>query len=119
MHFHDNKLSTLTGEARTYAYPGIPRKYREVYLHLMADLGCVVDFDLGCSTVCLIQLGLMGIWQKRLGKVGGTPKSKSTQPRSPSIWDTLYYDNPSLQTVSEALREANMAAWQGKAINNL
>ena len=69
MHFHDNKLSTLTGEARTYAYPGIPRKYREVYLHLMADLGCVVDFDLGCSTVCLIQLGLMGIWQKRLDKM--------------------------------------------------
>ena len=47
-----------------------------------------VDLDLECSTVCPILL--MGIWQKRLGKMVESPKSKSTQPRSTSTQDTLY-----------------------------
>ena len=33
--------------------------------HLLANLGCV-DFDLGCSTLCLVLPGLMGNWQKWL-----------------------------------------------------
>ena len=37
------------------------------------------------TTVCPILPGLMGIWQKR--QIGGTPKSKSTRPRSTSTWD--------------------------------
>ena len=36
------------------------KSYREV--HLLADLGWV-DFDCGCSTFCLVLLGLMGSWQ--------------------------------------------------------
>ena len=33
--------------------------------HLLANLGCV-DFDLGCSTLCLVLPGLTGNWQKWL-----------------------------------------------------
>ena len=33
--------------------------------HLLANLGWV-DFDFGCSTLCLVLLGLMGNWQKWL-----------------------------------------------------
>ena len=39
-------------------------KYRVA--HLVVNLGWV-DMDFECSTVCPILLGLMGIWQKRLG----------------------------------------------------
>ena len=37
--------------------------------HLLVHLGWV-DFDCECSPVCLILPGLMGIWQKRLIKMG-------------------------------------------------
>ena len=47
------------GRARAYllALQGVPSERR---------LG-FVDFDFECSTVCPTLLGLMGIWQKRLG----------------------------------------------------
>ena len=35
-------------------------------IHLLCDLGWV-EFDISCSTVCPVLLGLMGIWQKWLG----------------------------------------------------
>ena len=38
-------------------------KYRVT--HLLANLGWV-DFDFGCSTLCLVLLGLMGSWQNWL-----------------------------------------------------
>ena len=39
--------------------------YRVIHL-LGEDLGWV-DFDFSCSTICPILLGLLGIWQNRLG----------------------------------------------------
>ena len=35
--------------------------------HLLANLGWV-DIDLSCSTLCPVQPGLMGNWQKWLSK---------------------------------------------------
>ena len=50
-------------------------KYREV--HLLANLGWV-DFDFGCSTLCLVLPGLMGYWQNWLSswEEGGTSQIK-------------------------------------------
>ena len=50
--------------------------YRASYA--LVDWGWI-DLNFECSTVCSILLGLMGFWQKRLGKMGATPKSKSTK----------------------------------------
>ena len=66
-----------------------PMLYREV--HLIAVLGWV-DLYLGCSTVCPIRLGLMGIWQNWLCSWARwwNIQIKSTQPRSTIRLDTLY-----------------------------
>ena len=47
-----------------------------------------VDLDFECSTVCPTLLGLMGIWQKRLGMMV-EHRFQSTQPMSQLTWDTL------------------------------
>ena len=49
-----------------------------------------VDLDLECSALCPTLLGLMGIWQKRLGTWASTQKSKSTHPRSTSTSHAMY-----------------------------
>ena len=57
--------------------------------HLLVHLGWV-DLSFDCSTVCLILLWLMGIWQNQLGNWARTSKSKSTQPDGyTSRWDTM------------------------------
>ena len=50
--------------------------------HLVADLGWL-DLDFECSTVCPILPGLMGIWQKGLGKTveHRNPSQPSPGPR--------------------------------------
>ena len=53
-----NKLRQVTIDYYT------KRDYYKV-THLLLNLGWV-DLDFDCSTVCLILLGLVGIWQKRL-----------------------------------------------------
>ena len=58
--------------------------------HLLANLGWV-DLNFDCSTVCPILPGLVGIWQKRLGKMVEHPKSMSTEPRFAKRWVTLYF----------------------------
>ena len=58
--------------------------------HVLVDWVGWVDLNFKCSTVCPILSGLMGIWQKWLGR-WVTAKSKSTQPRSKSTLDTLNY----------------------------
>ena len=49
--------------------------------HQLADIS-LVDFNLGCSALCLFLLRQMGFWQKwQLGKMVEHSKSKSTQPK--------------------------------------
>ena len=42
-------------------------------------LGCI-DLNIECSTVCLNLPGLMGIWQKRLGKMVENPNQSQPNP---------------------------------------
>ena len=68
----------------------ISREMRFVYLQGVPTelrLG-FVDLDFECSTVCPTLLGLMGIWQKRLGMMV-EHRFQSTQPMSQLTWDTL------------------------------
>ena len=59
--------------------------------HLVANLGWV-DLNFDYSTVCLILPGLMEFGRSgwAVGQDGGTPKSKSTEPRFATRWATLY-----------------------------
>ena len=53
--------------------------------HLLANLGWV-DFDLGCSTLCLVLPGLMGNWQSWLSswaRWGNIPNQSQPNPGSP------------------------------------
>ena len=43
-----------------------------------------VDLDFECSTVCPTLLGLMGIWQKRLGKM---VEQRNQSQSNPGTWD--------------------------------
>ena len=48
--------------------------------HLLANLGWV-DFDFGCSTLCLVLPGKLAELAEHLGKMVEHPKSDSTQHR--------------------------------------
>ena len=47
-----------------------------------------VDLDFECFTVCLTLLGLMGFWQKQLGKMG--EHSQPNLARSKSTWEARW-----------------------------
>ena len=53
-----------TLEEKRYAFK-FPSAINNRVFYLLRHLGWV-DLDFGCSTVCQILLGLMGIWHKRL-----------------------------------------------------
>ena len=53
-----------------------------VWFHVQGDF-CWVYFDFSCSTVCPVLLGVMGIWQKRLGswaKMAEHPNQSQPNP---------------------------------------
>ena len=57
-------LTSLSENGSSYIQRS--RSYRVT--HLQANLGWV-DFDLGCSTLCLVLPGLMGNWQNWLSRL--------------------------------------------------
>ena len=60
-------------------------------IHLLVDR-VRVDLNFECSTVCPVLLGLMGIWQKQLGKMVERPNQSQPNHKSTttSRWDILY-----------------------------
>ena len=64
--------------------------------HLVANLGWV-DLNFDYSTVCLILLGLMGVWQKRMGSWARWWNSqiKSIEARFATRWAILYMEKAS------------------------
>ena len=65
--------------------------------HLLANLGWV-DFDFGCSPLCMVLPGLILNWLSSWARWCEHPRSKSTQPRFARRWATLYvvYENTKL-----------------------
>ena len=72
---------------------GLGRERERQGTQLLANLSWV-DFDFGCSTLCLVLSpdwadGKLAELAEQLGKMVEHPKSKSTQPRFARIWVPL------------------------------